>query len=369
MTGSAPVAVATVDQRKYRRGARVNATVTVTDADNRVEDMTLDGTDPGDNTTVHDVDRRYHSDIPHVTWRYQGTTAPLGTGLTLSLLAPARSVVLEAVVVDAQGHTVVASVPLDVQTLALGVDADTTGTPAFWLAELNQVIAGKTVDGLTKLFQPTGLPNPTKYAVPAGMIPNYTAAQMPTRDAFTAFVQSLAGRGRVWLSIPSEMDRKLTLAAARTQTLQLADWMDGAPEGVELVPSLTGSWQENHNANRWSDWMFTHRNIKRVGLDLYVGGQSGYRPIGVQLDPAVQAANAAGLIPVVLEFGVVVPPGATAANFDERAAWIPATLDAFDEAGVESAGWWNAPPSQQQGSFRLASGDPGWDALRERMPA
>jgi hypothetical protein len=72
---------------------------------------------------MHIVDQRVtYSDIPNVLWRYQGSTAPLGTGLTLTLLAPARSVVLEAVVTDAQGHTVVTSVPVTVQGLMVGVD-------------------------------------------------------------------------------------------------------------------------------------------------------------------------------------------------------------------------------------------------------
>jgi hypothetical protein len=140
VTGSPPVATVTVDQARYPRGAQVRATVTVTDPDSRVETLATDGTGP-DGTSVHVDQRAVYSDIPTVTWRYQGTTAVLGTGLTLTLLAPARSVVLEAVVTDRQGHSVVTACPVVVRSLALGVDADTYQTPTVWRAELDAVIA------------------------------------------------------------------------------------------------------------------------------------------------------------------------------------------------------------------------------------
>jgi hypothetical protein len=370
VTGSPPVPVASVDQKLYRRGGQVRARVDITDPDNRVEPMVSDGTDPGDGTAVHIVEQRYHSDIPKVLWRYQGTTATLGTGLTLTLLAPARSVVLEAVVTDAQGHTVVTSVPVTVQSLALGVDVDTSSTPAFWLSELTQVITGKHPDGPTKLFQPTGMPVVGKYLVPASMTPHYTFAQLPTEAAFRTWVASLTGPA--WVTPVQEIDRKLSLADAVAAYTRIGSWMDSAPAGVQLVPNLTASWQENPDPGKgqgqqWSAWAEAFAaipGITTLGVDMYVGGQSGYRPITAQLDPAVAAATAAGLDLVVPEFGVVVPLAPTAANLDERAAWITATLAAFQDAGVLAASWWNAPPTSQKGTFRLAQGDPGWDALR-----
>jgi hypothetical protein len=375
MTGSLPVPVASVDRKLYRRGATVTARVDVTDPDNRVEPMASDGTDPVDGTAVHIVEQRYHSDIPKVLWRYQGTTATLGTGLTLTLLAPAHSVVLEAVVTDAQGHTVVAAVPLTVQTLALGVDVDTYQTPAWWLSELNQVITGTHPDGPTKLFQPTGLPDPTKYAVPASMTTHFTFAQLPAEAAFRAWVATL--NGPAWVTPVQEIDRKMTLADAAAAYARIASWMDSAPDGVQLVPNLTASWQENPDAGKgqgqqwqaWADAFAVIPGITTLGVDMYVGGQSGYRPIGAQLDPAIAAAQAAGLDLVVPEFGVVVPLAPTAANLDERAAWITATLGAFQDAGVVAAAWWNAKPTSQTGTFRLAAGDPGWDALRAGFAA
>lgn len=357
---SAPVPTVTVDQPQYRRGGTVRASVQVVDADNRVVQLATDGTGP-DGTALHVDQRQTYSDIPHVTWRWRGTTAVLGTGLTLTLIAPPRGGVLEAVVVDAQGNTAVASCPVVVQGLALGVDADTYQTPTVWRAELDAVTAGLAPDGPTKLFQATGLPSPTKYAIPAGMFPHYTFPTMPTEAAFRAWLATLTGPA--WISCPQEMDRKLSLADARTRVLAMAGWMDAAPEGVELVPNITASWQENHGAP-WSDWMFTHERISKVGVDMYVGGPSNYRPITAQLASALKAATAAGLELVVPEFGVIVPTGATATNYDERARWITATLAAFDDAGVTHAAWWNAPPTSQIGSFRLAQGDPGWDALR-----
>jgi hypothetical protein len=365
VNGSPPAAVVSVDQPKYRRGSTVSATVTVTDPDTRVEPMTSDGTDPADGTAVHIVEQRYHSDIPHIVWRWRGTTATLGTGLTLRFLAD-HSGTLEAMVTDAQNHTVTAAVDVVVQTLAVGVDADTTQTPTFWLSELTQVITGKHPDGPTKLFQPTGMPTVGKYAVPAGMTTHYTFAEMPTEADFRAFVAALTGPA--WISSPQEMDRKLSLADARTRVLTMAGWMDEAPDGVELVPNITASWQENHG-NPWSDWMFTHPRISKVGVDMYVGGQSGYRPITTQLDPAMAAAQAAGLDLVVPEFGVVVPLAPTAANFAERAAWITTTLASFQDAGVTYAAWWNGPPTSQKGTFRLAPGDPGYDVVRGGMAA
>jgi len=382
MTGSAPTVVASVDQKVYRRGATVTARVDVTDPDNRVESMPSDGTDPVDGTAVHIVEQRYHSDIPHVQWRYQGTTATLGTGLTLTLLAPAHSVVLEAVVTDAQGHEVVAAVPLTVQTLALGVDADTYQTPAWWLSELNQVITGKHPDGPTKLFQPTGLPDPTKYAVPASMTTHFTFAQLPAEAAFRTWVATLTGPA--WVTPVQEIDRKMTLADAAAAYTRIASWMDSAPTGVQLVPNLTASWQENPDPGKgqglqwqaWADAFAAIPGITTLGVDMYVGGQTNYRPIDAQLDPAMAAAQAAGtaaqaagLDLVVPEFGVVVPLAPTAANLDERAAWITATLAAFQDAGVVAAAWWNAPPTSQKGTFRLAAGDPGWDALRAGFAA
>jgi len=374
MTGSSPVVAVTVDRARYRRYDTVVATVTVTDPDSRVETMTAAGVGPAGETIRIDQTVT-HMDTARIVWRWRGTTDVLGMGPTLRRLAPVTSSTLEAVVTDAQGHEVVTAVDVTVQGLLLGVDVDTSQTPAFWLSELTQVIAGRNPTGPTKLFQTAGLPVVGKYAVPSGMIPHYTFAQMPTEAAFRPWVAGVTGPA--WVTPVQEIDRKMTLADAATMYARVMSWMvDSAPPGVDLVPNITASWQESPDpakgqGKQWSAWAaaFAAVGVKMLGVDMYVGGQSAYRPITAQLDPAAAAAQVAGLDLVVPEFGVVVPLGATATNLDERAAWIAAALAAFEQHGTLAAAWWNAPPSAQRGVFRLAQDDPGWDALRAGLPA
>jgi hypothetical protein len=310
-----------------------------------------------------------------VAWRWRGGATFSTSGTPATILAPSSSAVLEAVVTDSQGHTVVASVDVTVQSLRVGVDVDTTQTPAYWAAELAQVIGGLHPTGPTKFFQSTGLPTPGRYPVPAGMTPQYTFAQLPAEAALRAFVASLTGPA--WVTPIQEIDRKMSLTDAAAAYTRIAGWMDSAPAGVQLVPNLTASWQESPDAGKgqgqqWSAWAQAFAaipGITTLAVDFYVGGQSGYRPITAQLDPAMVAAQAAGLDLVAGEFGVVVPISATAANLAERAAWITASLAAMQDADVLAAAWWNGPPTAQKGVFRLARGDPGWDALRAGMAA
>jgi hypothetical protein len=369
VTGSPPVATVTVDQARYPRGAQVRATVTVADPDSRVETLATDGTGP-DGTVVHVDQRAVYSDVPTVTWRYQGTTAVLGTGLSLTLLAPARSVVLEAVVTDRQGHSVVASCPVVVRSLALGVDADTYQTPTVWRAELDAVVAGVPADGPTKLFwgPSKGLPSFTKYGVPAGMIPHLCFKDFPTQPQWLGLLDAVPDIWpEVWLTWNQEGDRNTTVEAFSSGWLKLIGWAAGHPNRgrVRLVADLTWYWEHYKNADGYS--AYVPPGIDYLGVDIYPGGQSGWTPMADMLPAPVAAAQAAGVPLVVPEFGVVVPVGAGAAALTARAAWITAALSALDNAGVVAAAWWNAPPTSQQGVFRLAEGDPGWDVLRAAM--
>jgi hypothetical protein len=365
-TGSAPVPTVTVDQPVYPRAGTVRASVQVVDADNRAVTLSTDGTAP-DGTAVHIDQRQTYSDIPRITWRWQGTTAVLGTGLSLTLIAPARSAVLEAVVVDAQGHEVVASCPVVVRRLALGVDVDTTQTPAVWRAELDAVIAGTQPDGPTKLFWAPGrgLPSFTKYGVPASMIPHLCFKDYPTQAAWVALLDAVPDIWpEVWLTWDQEGDRSTTPEAFTSGWMKLVGWAAGHPNRarVRLVPDLTWYWEHFKNADQYA--AFIPAGADYLGVDIYPGGQSGWTPMADLLPAPVAAAQAAGVPLVVPEFGVVVPAGATALNLTERARWFAAAVIALDNAGVQAAAWWNAPPSAQVGVFRLAAGDPGWDALR-----
>jgi hypothetical protein len=253
--------------------------------------------------------------------------------------------------------------------LRLGVDVDTSGTPTTWQSEYNAVASGKRPTGPTKLFWSAGkgLPSWTKYPVPATAIPHLCFVDWPTQAQFTAFLAAYPGTWReAWVTYLQESDRKTTLADYQAKQSTLAGWMTYAPPGVRLVPNITGYWQETHGAP-WDAWMPADPRIDIVGVDMYVGGQSGYRPITVQLAPAAAAARRAGKQLVVPEFGVVVPPSPSAANLAERAAWITASVASMRAAGVYAAASWNAPPTEQVGSFRLASGDPGLAALRAEL--
>jgi hypothetical protein len=360
VTGSAPTVAASVDQPKYRRGGQVRARVDITDPDNRVEPMVSDGTDPGDGTAVHIVEQRYHSDIPHVLWRYQGSTAPLGTGLTLTLLAPARSVVLEAVVTDAQGHTVVTSVPVTVQGLRVGVDVQGAKST---LADLDAAWASwPAFTGPTKLFWPAGAGLPTwdgKTAhVPASAVPHLCFVDIPNQAQWLAFLDGVpAGLPEVWLTWLQEGDRKTTAAAFKSTWEQLWAWAEGHPnrDRVRLVPVLTWYWQRYKNADRYADWIPTHLDM--LGVDIYPGGQSGWTSPAECLRAPLAAARTAKVKLVVTEAGVVVKAQPSAADLQARADWHAGLLSTADAAGdVDAIAVWQADGDQAVGTGGFIAG-------------
>jgi hypothetical protein len=367
VTGSPPVVTVTVDQAApYRRGGAVRASVAITDADNRVVNLATDGTGP-DGTALHVDQRQVYSDVARVTWRWRGSTTVLGTGLTLTVPAPARSGVLEAVVVDAQLNSVLASCPVVVRRLALGVDVDTYQTPTVWRAELDAVTAGLPLDGPTKLFwgPGKGLPSFTRYGVPTSMIPHLCFKDFPTQAQWLALLDTVPDVWReVWLTLDQEGDRSILAATFTSRWETLIGWSAGHPNRsrVRLVPDLTWYWEHYKNADGYAQ--FIPAGADYLGVDVYPGGQSGWTPMADMLAAPVAAAQVAGVPLVVPEFGVIVPVGASTAVLQARAAWISAAVSAMDDAGVIAAAWWNAPPTAQTGVFRLAAGDPGWDALR-----
>jgi hypothetical protein len=168
----------------------------------------------------------------------------------------------------------------------------------------------------------------------------------------------------VWLTWAQEGDRSTAPDVFTAQWERLIGWAAGHPNRgrVRLVPNLTWYWQHVKNADGYA--AFIPAGADYLGVDVYPGGQSGWTPMADTLPAPVAAAQAAGVPLVVPEFGVVVPVGASTSALAARAAWITAALNAMDDAGVTHAAWWNAPPTSQTGTFRLAAGDPGWDALR-----
>jgi hypothetical protein len=108
-----------------------------------------------------------------------------------------------------------------------------------------------------------------------------------------------------------------------------------------------------------------------LGVDIYPGGQSGWTPRRSLLSGPLAAAQTAKVPLVVPEFGVVVPAGATAAVLaaSGRRGWRrPST--ALGAAGVLRRRRGGTPlRPTQAGTFRLAQGDPGWDALRAGLAA
>jgi hypothetical protein len=379
VSGSPPVPVASVDQPKYRRGGQVRARVDITDPDNRVATMSADGTGPA-GEAMHLDQRVTYSDIPKVLWRYQGTTATLGTGLTLTLLAPARSVVLEAVVTDAQGHTVVTSVPVTVQSLALGLDMQGTKTT---LADLDTAFAAwPAFSGPSKLFWSDGAGPPTwtgKAAhLPKTAIPHLAYFDTLTVAQIVALLDAMpATVPQVWLSPHQEGDRTMTPAAFRAGFGPLLQAVAGHPARlagrVRIVVNLTEYWQRTKNNNGYGAFIpdGLDPELDLLGADCYPGGQTGYTPAATVLAGPVAAGKASGLQVVAPEFALVVPASPTAADLDARAGWYRDFLDEGDAAGVLAAGAWLADGKQAVGTggFIPAAGDPVRDVLTDWLMA
>jgi hypothetical protein len=364
--GNPPSVGLRVDQVDYWPGDTVVATPTYSDPDTRVEPpMESDGTGPlGE--AVHIVEQRWHTDTPDAVWFW--VSAPdqlLGRGvLPLRITAPAASDTLVLRVTDRQRLVGEARVQVVVAGLQLGVSVH-ADTAAEFTSELALVAGGLELDGMTKLFSSGSLPTPAKWPVPAGMLPVICFPDMPTEADFRARVATI---NRPMLLVHAqESDRKLTLTEYHRRMNLLAGWLDEAPPGVELMVNLTASWQESKNGNRYADWMPQHERIKKVGVDCYVGGQRDWRPLEVQLAPAVAAIRAAGREPVVPEWAAILAPDATAADKAAQAKWITASAGTLRRYRVRQAAYWNSTPTNQVGRFRLVQGDPGWDALRTEL--
>jgi hypothetical protein len=362
--GSPPVVGLGVDQVDYWPGDTVVATPTYSDPDTRVEPpMESDGTGPlGE--AVHIVEQRWHTDTPDAVWFW--ASAPdqvIGRGvLPLRITAP-DTLVLR--VTDREHLVGEARVPVAVAGLRLGVSVH-ADTAAEFTSELAVVAGGLELDGMTKLFSSGSLPTPAKWPVPAGMLPVICFPDMPDEISFRARVATITRP--TWLVLPpQESDRKLTPAEYHRRLKLMAGWMSDAPDGVELVPNLTASWQESKNGNRYADWMPQHDRIRYVGVDCYVGGQRNWRPLEDQLGPAVEAIREAKREPAVPEWAAVVAPDATAEDRAARARWITASAGTLRRYRVRHAAYWNSTTTNQVGSFRLVKGDPGWDALRAEL--
>jgi hypothetical protein len=368
VTGSAPVPTVTVDQAGYRRGGTVRASVAVVDADNRVESLSTDGTAP-DGTALHIDQRQVFSDRASATWRWAGTTAVLGTGLTLAVPVPARSGVLEAVVVDAQGHTVVASCPVVVQGLALGVDVQGSDTS---LTQLDAAYLGwPAFTGPSKLFWSAGAGVPTwtgKTArVPATGIPHLAYIDPLTVDQIVGLLDTYPGTWReVWLTPHQEGDRTMAPDAFKASFAPLVAALAGHPlrlaGRVRVVVNLTEYWQRTKGGNAYAAYIPPGLDpaLDYLGVDNYPGGQTGYTPPATVLAGPVAAAEAARLKLVFPEFGVVVPAYPTAAQLQARAVWYRDLLVQAEDAGVVAAGLWQADGKQAVGTggFILGPDDP-----------
>jgi len=363
VSGSLPLAVASVDQPLYRRGATVTARVDITDPDNRVVIMSADGTGPA-GEAMHLDQRVTYSDIPHVLWRYRGTTATLGTGLTLSLLAPARTVVLEAVVTDAQGHEVVASVPVTVQSLRVGVDVQGA---TYTLDTLDAAYATwPAFTGPSKLFWKATAGLPTwdgKTAhVPMGAVPQLCFKDYPTQAQWLALLDGVpADRSEVWLTWNQEGDRTTTPEAFTSGWLKLIGWAVGHPNRarVRLVPDLTWYWERYHDADQYARFIVAGADC--LGVDIYPGGQTSWTDPAECLRAPLAAARAAGVPLVIPEAGVVVPANPTLTQMHARADWWDGLLAAADAAGdVLGLGVWQADGDQTVGTggFVFNSSDP-----------
>jgi hypothetical protein len=365
--GSPPVVGLRVNQVDYWPGDTVVATPTYSDPDTRVEPpMESDGTGPlGE--AVHIVEQRWHTDTPDAVWFW--ASAPdqvIGRGvLPLRMSAPVASDVLVLRVTDRQRLVGEARVPVVVAGLRLGVSVH-ADTAAEFTSELAVVAGGLQLGGMTKLFSSGSLPTPAKWPVPAGMLPVICFPDMPDEASFRARVATI-NRPTVLVLPPQEADRKIALAEYHRRLNLMAGWMDEAPDGVELVPNLTASWQESKNGNRYADWMPEHELIRTVAVDCYVGGQRKWRPLEAQLAPAAEAIRDAGREPAVFEWAVVVAPDATAEDRAARALWITASAATLRAYRVRKAAYWNSTTTNQVGSFRLVQGDPGWDALRTEL--
>lgn len=348
-------------------GASITLQVQATDDDNRTEHIAGHRADG----LAVDLTEVYTDDLTIIgaVWLSTGRQLAVdGWTLVGTAADSATEDVVRVTVRDSQGNQPYADFPVSVVApppgTRIGVDSDTTTTVAAWEAAYAPYAGVAT--GCTKLFWSAtkGLPTWSKYPVPYTAIPHVCFADWPTETQFRAFLDAYPSTwGRALITYLHEGDRKTTLADYRARYATLAGWMDEAPAGVELMPNITGSWQENHGA-QWADWIGGYdERIRTVGVDIYVGGQSGYRPIDVMLDPAADAADAAGVTLVVPEWAVIVPPSPTAANLAERAAWITASGAVLRSRRVFAAGWWDGPPTSQVGTFRLAAGDPGRAAL------
>lgn len=378
MTGSPPVVTAAVDQARYRRGSTVNATVTVVDADNRVVVMSTDGTGP-DGLAVHDDQRITYSDIPHVQWRYRGTTAVLGTGLSLRLPAPARSTTLEAVVTDAQGNTVVATCPVVVQRLALGVDAQGSDTS---LAQLDTAYLGwPAFTGPSKLFWSGGDGPPTWTGktghVPTSGIPHLAYIDPLTSAQIRDLLDAWPGAWReVWLTPHQEGDRTMAPDAFKAAFGPLVAALAGHPlrlaGKVRIVVNLTEYWQRTKGGPGYAAYIPPGLDsaLDYLGVDIYPGTQTNYTPPATVLAGPIAAARDAGLQLVIPEFGVVVPAYPTAAQLQARAAWYRDLLDQAEAAGVVAAGLWQADGKQAVGSggFILGPDDPARAVILPYLP-
>ena len=322
---SSPVATLDPTELSGYSASVQHVTATVTDADNTTSTFDTTGMSGGmqvvQTTTIQVID----PDTIFWSWE-SGLGGQFGQGFNaISFAMPDESDVLIFTATSSTGNVATAKCVVTVKRKT-GHGADVPAdTPAMFATNLAGLVGNLPARGITKLFTPVnkGLPNPTKYAVPAGM----TRAALPHRPGARPGVHCLhpglhrlrpphAGHLAAGRRPGQGLRRRvvLRLPAAPRRPRAGRRLHPGGP--VQILPNLTGYWQA-HNGN-WAQvdsWIPKHPLITGVGFDLYPGGQSGWDPLKTMLEPAAAAANRHGLDLHVPEWGVVVPLSPTAADF------------------------------------------------------
>lgn len=381
MTGNAPTVNVALDQPRYPRGATITATPSYSDADNRVAPVSLDGPAP-DGLAMHLDGKVIYTDAPDAVWYWASNPSnTVGRGVSpLRIAAPARSDRLVLRVTDRQGHVVIATADVTVQTTTLvGVDVwGSTSTAADIDAHLAQP-GGiyPAFKGYSKVFFGPGQGLPTwdgaTAHIPAPTMPHLCFRDFPTQAQWTAWLDSVPAP--LDPAVPfavtwdQEGDRKDTPAYFVSQWETLVAWSAGHKnrDRILLVADLTWYWERYKDSDNYAQ--FIPKGVDVLGVDVYPGGTSNWTDPGVCLAAPTAAAKAAGLRLAICECGVVVPANPTPGDLQARANWYAGLISAAQAAGVLWMSVWCAYGAQAAGTggFHLVSGDPGLAVITGAM--